>query len=145
MGIVLWLIVAAILTFFGWANQGNLVSFTLLPSGYAGPFGFKAVDVPVWGLIVGSAIVTAFICAISSGLTGGPLKRALRDKEQEVKETKDRLRRVETSLQDYEGRIHEFTLKVLELARSPHTAGQLEASIEEVESVRDALGDGKKE
>ncbi len=68
------------------------------------------------------------------------LRKQLRTREQELAETRERLRRVEKSLQDYEGRIHDFTLKVLELSRVPESAAALESQIEV--TPPQALGEG---
>jgi len=146
MGYILALLLAIVFAFFAWANQGNTVDFQIIPGGFfdflIGEGGYRAVAVPVWALILGSAIVSAVIAWIYSLRSSAFLRKQLRTKELELGEARERLRRVEKSLQDYEGRIHEFTLKVLELSRVPESAAALESQVE-VQPPQ-ALGEGEK-
>ncbi|PIY37245.1 MAG: hypothetical protein COZ05_22690 [Armatimonadetes bacterium CG_4_10_14_3_um_filter_59_10] len=146
MGFVLALLLAVVFAFFAWANLGNSIDFQIVPAGFFDWLfygdGYKAVAVPVWALILGSAVASAVISWLCSLKGSRFLRKQLRAKELEIGETRDRLRHVEKSLQDYEGRIHEFTLKVLELSRAPEAASALEGEISV--ATPQALSEGEK-
>ncbi len=65
MGFILALLLAIVFAFFAWANGGNYIDFQIVPGGFfhsiLGEGGYRAVYVPVWALILGSAIASAVI------------------------------------------------------------------------------------
>ncbi len=71
------------------------------------------------GFFLATAMATAFVCWIIHLLHTMQLKERLLERQHELSEVKDRLRRAENNLAEHESKIHEFTLQVLQLARTP--------------------------
>ena len=86
------------------------VTFTLFHNKY---------DVGTGVLVFATVIATSFIAWVLHLLGERQLKQRLQERQNELNEIKDRLRRAENSLAQHESKIHEFTLQVLQLARAP--------------------------
>jgi len=83
------------------------------------PLLHKKYDVGVWLFFFVTVIVTAFVAWILHLLSERQLKQRMVERQNELSEVKDRLRRAENNLAAHESRIHEFTLQVLQLTRAP--------------------------
>lgn len=141
MGLILAIIGMLLFGFFAWINGGETVTFHLIPNGVPLIEGQDG-QYPVWGIILGSALVTAVFAWIIGVRGHVALRRRMNERELELRDARDRVKRLENSLQEYEGRIHDFTLKVLDLARSAQSPGQLEANVGEVKPPAQALTEG---
>jgi uncharacterized integral membrane protein len=127
LGFILALILAVALALFAAANARNSLSLELVA-------GWRVTGVPVWMLIAGTGLtcaVVAWICGLRSSLH---LKRELRKRDREIKEAQRRLDKAHDALQEYETRMHEFALKVVQMAHRQLPPGPGEAAEELLES-----------